>query len=453
VSQYHPQPIYIVIGTFHPLVGGAELQALAQGRILREKGYETTIITFRYKKQWPAQELIEGVPVIRVAGSVLHNRERYPRAIQQLLYLLSLLILTWTLWQHRHRYDILHVYQLSLLALPTALASYLTRKPMLISVRSTGSGKPRESRESATLLAGPLDPATPWLQVDGQTWVDGDLESLLRMGRPIVRFTYNLLKHISAKVIVLSTRMQAYLAAHDFLLPGIQLIPNGVDIIRYSPLQDSASFATRAHVVICVSKLRYEKGIDVLLQAWYLVQQHHPAARLVIVGSGPLQQALMQMAQALAISGSVEFAGLQSNIPAQLHRGGLAVLPSRWEGMPNAVLEAMACELPCVATRVSGSEDIIQHGINGLLVDVGDYKALAQALLTLLNDPDLAQQYGRAARATIEAHYSLEHVTQMHIQLYQDLLNPILQKGLSQLSVQDSTAHQRQVLSCQSEDR
>jgi glycosyltransferase involved in cell wall biosynthesis len=89
--------------------------------------------------------------------------------------------------------------------------------------------------------------------------------------------------------------------------------------------------------------------------------------------------------------------------------------------MPNAVLEAMACGLPCVATRVSGSEDIIRHGVNGLLVESEDYQAMAQALLALLRDPALARQFGRVARATMEKHYSLERVTDIYVELYRSI--------------------------------
>jgi glycosyltransferase involved in cell wall biosynthesis len=125
------------------------------------------------------------------------------------------------------------------------------------------------------------------------------------------------------------------------------------------------------------------------------------------------------MTQALGIAGSVEFAGLQSDVPAQLHRGCLAVLPSRWEGMPNALLEAMACGSACVATRVSGSEDAIEDGVNGLLVEPEDYQGMSQALLTLLRDPPLAQKYGQAARTTSEKYYSLECIIDRYIELYQ----------------------------------
>ena len=411
--------IYIAIATFLPLVGGAEKQALAQARSLREKGYETTIITFHHDRTWLSRDVIEGVPIIRVAGALLGGREKLPRLLQKLLYLMAIIVMCWTLWRHRHRYDVLHVYQLSLLALPTALVCRLTGIPMIIAVRSAGSGS---AKSHMSLVAGPLDVTSPWLQIDGQARVDGDLEWLERMGKPVVRFIRSLLQRNHAVVIILSSRMKNYLADHNFNLPGTQLIPNGVDTTHFHPLYPDTSTDERAQVVVCVSKLRYEKGIDVLLQAWYLVQKQLPQplqARLIIVGDGPLQTQLECMAQALGIAGSVEFAGLQSDIPAQLHRGNLAVLPSRFEGMPNALLEAMACGSACVATRVSGSEDIIQHGVNGLLVESEDYQGMAQALFTLLRNPALAQEYGHVARATIEKHYSLERITDIYVELYQ----------------------------------
>jgi glycosyltransferase involved in cell wall biosynthesis len=143
------------------------------------------------------------------------------------------------------------------------------------------------------------------------------------------------------------------------------------------------------------------------------------------------------MARTLDIVDSVEFAGLQSDIPAQLHRGKLAVLPSRREGMPNALLEAMACGSACVATRVSGSEDVIEHGVNGLLVESEDYEGMARALLTLLHDPSLAQEYGQAARATIEKHYSFEYIMDRYIELYQNITNDV------RLSSRNGLTHER----------
>jgi glycosyltransferase involved in cell wall biosynthesis len=416
--------IYVVIATFLPLVGGAEIQAFAHSRSLRERGYETTIITFRYSRTWPQREVMEGVPVIRVAALLLRSREKLPGLLRKLLYLLAMLVMVWTLWRQRQYYDILHVYQLNFLTLVAAMLCRLAGKPMIISLRTAGSGKTVRSHNKASFDTGSLDTGSlegtaPSLPSNGRVKFEGDLERLAHLGKPVVRLICSLLESIQAVVVVLSSRMERWLVEQDFTLPDVELIPNGVDLTRFTLPHGDTSIGGREQVVVCVSKLRYEKGIDVLLQAWQLVHQKAPRARLIIVGSGYLQTQLECMAEALGIAASVEFAGLQSDIPAQLYRGSLAVLPSRWEGMPNAVLEAMACGLPCVATRVSGSEDIIQHGVNGLLVESEDYGSIAQALLTLLHDPLLAQKYGQAARERVERHFSLEQIIDKYVELYQ----------------------------------
>ncbi len=411
--------IYIAIATFHPMIGGAEIRALTQGRSLRERGYEATIITFRHDRTWLPSEVIQGVPVIRVAGRLLGGRERLPRLFQKLLYLLALVVMCWTLWRHRRGYDILHVYQLTLFALPTILVCWLTGKPMIIAVCCSSSGKRAKLGNNISLIAGPLDATASWLQVHEHNLLDGDLANLERLGKPVVRFTRLLFHRVHAVVVILSTRMKDYLVAHDFNLPGLRLIPLGVDITRFHPARGDIASDERAQVVICIARLSYQKGIDVLLQAWHLVHEQAPQAQLIIVGDGPIRDQLQSMARALDIANSVEFAGVQSDVVVHFHRSNLSVLPSRWEGMPNVVLEAMACGLPCVVTRVSGSEDLIQHGVNGLLVESEDYQGMAQALLTLLRDFALAQEYGNVARATIEQHYSLEHVIDIYVELYQ----------------------------------
>jgi glycosyltransferase involved in cell wall biosynthesis len=415
--------ICVAISTFYPQVGGAETQTLAQCQRLVETGYPTQVITFQHKHTWSPYDKIKGVPVHRVAGTLLGKRDKLPRILQRGLYALAMLVMAITIWHERRSFDILQVCQFSLLVLPLALICYLAKKPMTIVVISAGADKPSKTPETARLLAGPLDPNTPWLRVDGKTWIDGDLYGLQSAGTIIVRATLWLLKRIKAVIIVLSTRTEHYLQKNGFDLPGTQIIPNGVDTTRFQLAPQEDEIDQRIRTVICVSKVRYEKGIDVLLQAWHIVHRHMPEARLIIVGSGPLQPQLELMANALNITQSVEFAGLQSDIPAQLHRGVIGILPSRWEGMPNALLEAMASGLACIATRVSGSEDVIQPGINGLLVESEDYQGMAQALMTLLQSPELVQKYGHAAHTLIEQAYTLEHVLEMYTQLYQKLIS------------------------------
>ncbi|WP_201361942.1 glycosyltransferase family 4 protein [Dictyobacter formicarum] len=413
--------ICIAITTFYPYVGGAETQTLAQCQRLVESGYQTQVITFRHKHIWPLTDTLKGVPVRRIAGSLLGKRDRLPRIVQRLLYFLAMFIMARTIWRERNNFDVLQVCQFSLLVLPLSIVCYFAKKPMTIIVISAGAEKPTKTNESAKLLAGSLDPTLPWLQVDGKTWIDGDLYGLQAAGRGAVNLTRSLLKRIHAVVIVLSKRSERYLKDNGFDDLDTQLIPNGVDTARFHPDPQIPVTAERARTVVCVSKARWEKGLDVLLQAWHLVHAQQPEARLVIVGSGPVLPQLEQLAAALGITESVKFAGLQSDVPGQLQRGLIGILPSRWEGMPNALLEAMGSGLACIATRVSGSEDVIEHGVNGLLVESEDYTAMSQALLTLLQDPQLAQQYGAAASALIQRSYTLEHVLSLYTSIYQRL--------------------------------
>lgn len=155
------------------------------------------------------------------------------------------------------------------------------------------------------------------------------------------------------------------------------------------------------------------------MQIWPQVLTQVPQAHLRIVGTGPMLNNLQALTNSLNLLASVTFVGQTHDVVSELQRGQVFVLPSRWEGMPNALLEAMACGLPCVATRVSGNEDLLTSGNCGLLVPVGDLPGLAQALVTLLTQPELARSYGMAARERIEQQYTFHRVNQRLLDLYQ----------------------------------
>jgi glycosyltransferase involved in cell wall biosynthesis len=409
MSDKNKPRVYVVISTFLPYVGGAEIQTLAKCQRLRENGNKVRILTFRHQKDWKVREEIKGVETIRVAGA-----------------LLAMLVMCWTIWDHRENFDVLQVCQLNVLTLPLSLICLLAKKQMTIIVISAGMDKSSSDiNAEPRLAAGPLDPNQEWLKVDSQGWINGgDLQGLESKGKLGLELTRTFLYRAKAVAIVLSTRTQRYLREHGFEQLEIERIPNGVDIVRFHP----ATAATPAEEqernlrVICVSKLRHEKGNDVLLQAWHLVQKQKPEARLIIVGDGPSEAQLKRLARELNVLESVEFAGLQSDIPGQLHRANIGILPSRWEGMPNALLEYMASGLASIATRVSGSEDLIQPGVNGLLVESEDYEGMAQALLTLLGNAELIQKYGTAARQTVEQAYTIEYVTKRYLEVYQRLV-------------------------------
>jgi glycosyltransferase involved in cell wall biosynthesis len=403
--------IYLLIDTFLPLIGGAERQVFSQSVYLQAAGWEATIVTLRYKQSWPALEYMEGIPVIRIGGKILSWHARVSGIARRLCYLTALLWLFRELWSRRHHYDLLQVYQLTPFALPALLLARLTGKPLVIAMRSDPPAPQRGERAPRT---------------------GADLEAFERLGKPCLALLNCLLCSTHACITILSKRMYRSLARCHLQNVETLLIPNGVDTARFQPVPWSAE---RSLTVVCVARLRQQKGIDVLLHAWRILLVRWPQARLIIAGDGPLWDTLHTLMTELDITGSVEFTGLSLEVAQEYQRGQIAVLPSRWEGMPNALLEAMACGLACVATRVSGSEDLLQQGRYGLLVEPEDPQALARALLHLLQDTALTRYYGHAARQHVEQLYSVEACYAQYTKLYSKLLQQTRQASNSQLSL------------------
>jgi glycosyltransferase involved in cell wall biosynthesis len=389
--------VYIAPETFLPLVGGSERQAFLQSKYLRAQGIEASIITLHFQRDCPAYEVLEGVPVLRVAGRILAWHDYLPGTLRRLCYLWALLVLGWQLWRRRHCYDLLHVFQLSPFTLPALLVCRLARKPLLIAMRCDVP-LPKGDRRVRS-----------WAGLDG----------LVRLGETGLRVLNRQLRLVQAHIVVLSNHMRETLERSGIDGACIHVIPNGVDITHFVPQSEQEE---QERTVVCVAKFRHQKGIDVLLCAWSLLIGQFSQARLILVGDGPLFASLQRLTEELGITTSVEFAGFCSDVARQYQRGRIAVLPSRWEGMPNALLEAMACGRACIATRVSGSEDLL-YGECGILVEPEDRDGLVSALRLLLTKPELAQRYGQAARRRIEEGYSFERIMDRHIELYDELLS------------------------------
>lgn len=159
-----------------------------------------------------------------------------------------------------------------------------------------------------------------------------------------------------------------------------------------------------------VGRLSGEKGLDVLLDAFARVAEPAPDARLVLVGDGPERGALEARARDLSIADRVEFLGQRSDVPTLMAGLDLYVLPSRTEGLPMALLEAMAARLPIVATRVGGIPEAVTDGQSALLVSPEDPAALAEAMMRVLRETGLAERLRSAARAAFEDRYELSRM-------------------------------------------
>lgn len=155
-------------------------------------------------------------------------------------------------------------------------------------------------------------------------------------------------------------------------------------------------------LVLGIGRLSREKGFDLLICA--AAEARRPF-RLILLGEGPGGKGLRELAGRLGVADRVEFPGFQGNPYAWLRAAAAFVLPSRYEGFPNSLLEAMALGVPCVATRCpTGPEEIVTDDVDGLLVPVEDPGALAAAIDRLLGDPELRERLGRAARERVRAY-------------------------------------------------
>lgn len=155
-------------------------------------------------------------------------------------------------------------------------------------------------------------------------------------------------------------------------------------------------------IVIAVGRLIVQKGFPHLLRAFAQVTTKFPC-RLIILGDGSERGALEALARELDIEQDVDFLGFQRRTFGLVGHSDIFVLSSLWEGFPVAVLEAAACGIPVIATRCpSGPEEIISDGVNGLLVPVADETAMAEAILRLINDKELATKLAQAGRKRAE---------------------------------------------------
>lgn len=180
------------------------------------------------------------------------------------------------------------------------------------------------------------------------------------------------------------------------------VIPNGIDLSRYAPSDatppEGLDLPAGVPVVTVIGHMRFGKGQDTAVEAWPDVLAEHPDARLLLVGDGPNLADLRHRAAELGIGERVVFAGARDDIPAVLRASTLVLLPSRIEALPTVLIEAAACGVPAVATRVGGIPEVVVDGETGWLFDTLTGPSVAAAVRAALRDPQRLAEAGRQAR-------------------------------------------------------
>jgi len=210
----------------------------------------------------------------------------------------------------------------------------------------------------------------------------------------------------------------------------IEVIPNFVNCDLYKPLGEARA-AGRAHyaepdekILVHLSNFRPVKRVIDVVEVFSRIAQRIPA-RLLLIGDGPDRSAAEWLAASKGIHHRVHFLGKQDQVHDLLPLADLMLMPSEMESFGLAALEAMACKVPCIATRVGGVSELIEDGVNGLLFAVGEVDAMAEAAVDLLTDRARLATMGEACRKTARGRYCSTRVIPLYERYYETVLDGV----------------------------
>ena len=216
-------------------------------------------------------------------------------------------------------------------------------------------------------------------------------------------------------------------------LPGlegkVQVVPNAVDPEHFRVPEEKVDHVRQElgikeedKVVLYAGRMQPAKGPDILLEALSYLPARDTSIRVLMAGNGPLEDTLRKQAANPSLDVKVTFLGLRTDLPVLLNLADLVVLPSRWEGLPMILLEAMAARKPVIATNVGGIPEVIEHGVSGWLVPAEDPPALARGIDLLLQSTGLCERLSNGAFQRVCARYSTEAAIKMLLDIYCNVL-------------------------------
>ena len=255
-------------------------------------------------------------------------------------------------------------------------------------------------------------------------------DTVIRQGthpgrRALLELTDKLLYPQFDHMVALAETHKQYLTSVKHIsAQKIAVVHNGVDLDLFEDPVDTAVLRSNleipegAQIVGIVAGLRRWKAHDMFLKAAATVLTDAPNTFFVIAGDGPERSRLEEMAQCLGIQERTRFLGTVDNVPTLLRAFDLSALSSNHEALPITLLEAMAAARPVVATDVGSVCEIVEDGVNGLLVLSGDTDQFAAAMLRILKNPDLARRFGEAGRKTVEEKFTVERMVRRYETLF-----------------------------------
>jgi glycosyltransferase involved in cell wall biosynthesis len=238
-----------------------------------------------------------------------------------------------------------------------------------------------------------------------------DNKLLLALDKSTNRFAHHL--------IAVAASCREFLIRHESIPPEkITLVPNAIDLRRFSPGQitrrDARSklgLSPDAPVIAGVGRLNSQKNFSLFLDVAAALTPRFPNLRFLLAGEGPEEAKLREKAHHLGLADRVVFAGYIADTRQVYAAADILLMPSRFEGLPMTLLEAMAMNLPVVASKLDGIAEVIEEGREGYLVDSADVSGFVERCAALLENPAKSSELAANARAKTEAHFSVERMT------------------------------------------
>lgn len=203
-----------------------------------------------------------------------------------------------------------------------------------------------------------------------------------------IRILRNILYKLADRIVVQTSKNQEYFKSNT------EVIYNPVVLNEYRGI---ALKTKKEKIIVSAARLEKQKNLEMLIDAFHIFHQNYDDYKLIIYGEGTYRETLKRKIEGLGMKDSILLPGVSNKLFDEISKAELFVLSSNYEGMPNALIEAMCLGLPCISTKVSGATDLIQDGVNGLLVDVGDTNDLTNKITKLIEDKEYAYKLANKA--------------------------------------------------------
>jgi len=387
--------ICFITESFYPELDGGAVHSRQLAERLQASSVNIEIVTRHNQKSYPRREVLAGIPVQRVGLT-----DRYG-ILGRYLCMLSVSV---CLMRNRRNYDVVMVAAPRILGAPAVLMAKVLGKKCVLKPDSCG-------------------------EMDGSYALSG-----VASRSPV----YWLAKAYFSMRNTLLKRADGYIAISDDVFREIcdigvtsrkiVKIPNGVDVERFVPVEQVEKLQIRASlglsdtaiIFVFCGRLTREKGLHSLLRVWKKLTTEFGGLYLLLVGSGEgmslsCEEEIRQYVKENGIDENVTFTGAVDDVRDYLHSADLFILPSLTEALGIALIEAQACGLPAIGSRVGGIPEVIDDGVSGLLVEPDQDDALLEAAERMIKNENMRVRFGAAARKRMLSQFSMSHVAEKYI--------------------------------------